>query len=447
LKANKFIATLGFILLGGILVTAVVFGVFFVVPELNVMGITAVNERNSQTMYKDDIIKKTIFPSGNIIIESETAEIEILMTQEGQAAENTISVEESAMGISFNSVDHTHVEWTEVLVDDDANTATPKVKYYKLKILEPKGAVVKDKPTKVFINPKVDENVRYRFILNTNFSKVNFNITDNSKKFFIDKLTVENARFVNLNSQNITVQDVVVKSDLTALDISKSEVKGNVNVEGSGVNVQLYEVGGNLTVGGENNVLRASGNVTGNVNWTCDFGELVLMKECGGLTVESDYAAITANAIKGNVRMISDAVGGKPINLKFKVGLITNPTLYIRGYDGNITVGNILGQVDIETKKGAAGFANIDLHFARVIGANKIIASGYPIGHLDIAKISVDVNAGDNFTLKIRNTEFIENYFDNRILDNISDWIFGTLDDQTANQTIEIDTPSVFIIK
>jgi hypothetical protein len=305
--------------------------------------------------------------------------------------------------------------------------------------LEPKGVI--SGTSKVYINPKLSVGKKYNFILNTGFSKVDFLINAGSSKFEVGRLEIANSRFVSLGN-NVDVDNLVLDSNLTQLSM-RGDIKNSVTINGSNTTSMLYgKIEGNLTVKGNSNIVDVTGNVTGAVSYDCEYGRLTLRADCGKLTVKSKYATLQANSITNDVDIQMAEANGPNITLMFKNGLSNNPKLKIRGYDGNISVGNICGPVDIETKKGAAGFANISLHFAKVYGTNTVVASGYPIGHNTIANIAVDLPSNAGLTLNIYEAWQCYNYFDERTLGNGSYII-----NNAQNVVLNVTTPSVFTLK
>jgi hypothetical protein len=451
---------MGFVLLGAALVAGAIIGMLFVIPESSFLGMTAVNERDTQIIYRDTVLA-TAFADRNFVIESETVNVEIIMQKNNQMGEGTIVVNESAAGLSFNDIGRTHIEWTQVLVGS--------VVYCKIKILEPVGAINQQKPTTVYINLPPNSET-FNFVLDNKRSTVNFSFGDyrenNQDQLHIGTLTVKSAKQVKLPAYTtMDVADIFVDGDNLDLDC-KADVTGAVTVNGSGGRYNFEKIGGDVTVGGRANYFTAAKDVGGDVQFNGESGELKLFGSCGNLRVRTENANINANTVSGGVDMqtvngnlsvnsitdgglnvtaigkasvsvrgvkgetsinnggvgsinlegvrdsvhvISNSIGGGAVNVVFDTSSATvsaEPDITISGYDGDITVRNICGParisvrdpIQLGTTGGAAGKANIYASFSKVVGENNTITAGGYVnpGNLGIANVTVKLSSTVN---------------------------------------------------
>ena len=134
---------------------------------------------------------------------------------------------------------------------------------------------------------------------------------------------------------------------------------------------------------------------------------------------------INLQGVVGNVDIESSRVNGGNINVSF--GTSGAYSTKIRGYDGNITVRNIYGDVDIRVRDsgagGAAGRANITAYFNHITSSdNQIVAGAYVNSPTDMGNINVYLNGGWNS-------------FDLYVEDARSAWAFA--DSNNARQLVK----------
>jgi len=366
----NFIAAVGFVLLGGALVLIVLVTTLFIFPDLTIFGAKAVKERDTQIVYRDPGLTEA-FANGKFIIESTGTQIEVKMSNAGYEGAGTIVVNESASGIAFNSLSRTLVEWRQTLYNDEV--------YYRIKILEPSGMVFKDKPTTVTINlphrAKSDEFL-HDFVLENNYSTVNFSFVDNTvgqvDALKIDELVVKSATNVNIPAnENISLNKVEIKSNKTKF-VCHSNVLGDVNVTGSyGAQTFNCKIGGSVNVAGNYNNFR--GDEAGDVTYKNKKGYLAL-NEIGKLNVETVDAKVSIGTVNNGITMtttngnlsVSEVTNG---GLDFTVGGITQPNakanvavdsivgdVLVRNYGlGSIQLLGIVGNVDVKSSEVGAG--------------------------------------------------------------------------------------------
>ncbi len=448
------ISFLGFLLLFLALLCGLAAGLLFIFPDMSIMGLKAVNQRDTQIVYKD-IDLASAFASGNFIIESQGTDIEIVMQKESQAGEGTIVVNESASGISFNSLSRTLVEWTETVVGNE--------RYFKLKILEPYGMIFRpfNESTKVYINLEHTTS-EFNFILQTIDSNVRFSYGDvqavDTTNLNIDTLRVDNALSVTLPAYDtLSLNNFISNDDKINVNCG-ANVNKNVSITGDDGEYNFDKIGGDVTVAGNKNVFYAE--TVGNVSYTNQSGKLslveadqVLVKTSGagvsiktvndGLTMTTDTGSLnvtnieaggliftandTANVrvdklngsavvrnsgvgsinlgnVNGYVDIISKESSGGSINVSMISGI--NNSVKILGYDGNINVSNISGNVDISVYNpgtaGSAGRANINASFSLITDSadNRIVAGGYANSPSGVASVEVSLITGwNNFDL------------------------------------------------
>ncbi len=248
----SFVAIIGLVLLAGAVTLGALTGMLFVFPDMTIFGAKAVNERDTQIIYRDDALTEA-FAQGRFILESTGTQIEVKMSNKGYQGEGTIVVNESATGIAFNSLSRTLIQWTE--------TTYNNLPYYRIKVLEPSGVVFNDKPTTVYINlphRSPNDSFVHDFVLQNQYSNVNFSYVDNSAgssdALKIRSLVVESAASVNiLAAQNASVKTLDIQGNKVKLNC-QAKVTSDVIVDGSdGEQIFNTEITGTLKINGKNN--------------------------------------------------------------------------------------------------------------------------------------------------------------------------------------------------
>lgn len=372
------IYSIGLLLLVSAGVVGIIVGVLFVFPNVNLFGFKSVNERDTQIVYRDDVLTSA-FASGNLIIESSSAQIEVKMSNVGYEGEGTIVVNESSTGVAFNSLNRTLVEWTQTIYNG--------VSYYRIKVLEPYGFVFNKKPTTVYINlphrTSTDDFV-HNFVLQNGYSKVNFSMVDEAENnvsdfMKINNLIVESASSVNVNSAtNISLTNLKITSSNTSFNC-QTDVSGNVQVEGNNGKQNFNSnITGTVSITGENNNFR--GIQSGTVTFNASNGSLT-MDSITGLTVTTKNANVSINQVSGAVDMTTQS-GNLKIGkitaggLNFTAGTPGSPTatalvevnseltgdVRVRNHGvGSISLKEVNGDVDIQSYQPDAG--RIDVAF------------------------------------------------------------------------------------
>jgi hypothetical protein len=386
-SGRNVIALLGFTLLGVIVLLGFTAGLFFAFPNLSIGGVTSVDERNSQTIYKGDEITE-ILTSRNFIVESETVRISFLMRKENQAGEGTIVVEENATGISFNSIKRTHIQWTMTSVDGE--------KYYKIKVLEPKGLVKRATPSIVYINlwrdsrvPDGTSTAPYNIILRTGKSIVTFggDPVDAAapEMMHINKLTVDSAASVSFpvppsnptNEFTVDISRIVVNGSGVQMD-ARCKINGTVDLNGGNGKFTFSSIGGTLGVSGSNNLVTALN--TGNVGWgstqsTVAEGSLQIRGSCGSLFVRTVNASIDINSVNG-----AGGADMRTVNGNLHINAITAGGLWFTASgSGGVSVGRVVGTVTIP----GMGLGTINL--SNVTGECMIVSNKTNAGRISVS--------------------------------------------------------------
>lgn len=413
----NFIATIGFVLLGGAVVLALLTAMLFVFPDLSLFGAKAVNERDTQIVYRDKALDDA-FAHGKFILESNGVQIEVKMSNAGYPGEGTIVVNEAATGIAFNSLSRTLIEWRQTLYNGEV--------YYRIKVLEPLGIVVSNKPTTVYINlphRTVSDSFSHDFVLENNYSTVNFSFVDNTvgqiDALKIDDLVVQSASKVFITSgKNISVNNIQINSNKTKF-ICQSDVLGDVAITGSdGVQTFSTQIEGRLDVTGNNNDFRGNklgainvkgcandvrGEQSGDVVFENQSGSLT-MKEVGKLNVTTTDADIKVGTVNGGVTMTTvngDLDIGKISSggINFTAGDVTIPyanasvsvdnvvgDIWVRNYGlGGIELLNIIGNVDVRSAE--AGGGKIRIGFSNEASGCSVKVLGYD-GNIKVTGIN-----------------------------------------------------------
>gem|GEM_PF-6729391 len=461
----NFVTVIGLVLLGAAVVLGILTGLLFVFPNMSIFGAKAVNERDTEIVYQDDVLVDA-FANGKFILESSGTHVEVAMASQGFKWQNNIVVHEAATGIAFNSLNRTLIEWTQTFYNDEL--------YYRIKVMEPSGIVFNSASTVVYINlPYRDDDFRYDFVLQNNYSNVNFSFLDETTSdtdaLLLDSLVVESAASVNIPyHKNISINSVSVKGNNTKFTC-QSQVLKNVTVTGNSNTLEFGSgedagITGNVLIEGNSN--KFTGTSAGKVSFKADRGSLNMSETISALDVETISAPITVHDVTGAVNMTTqtgnlsvDSIGA---GLNFTAGTATSPyatatlsigavsgattvenygsgamtvhgangdvsirsaeiaggeidvsfaddasehnTLTIIGYDGNINVSKINGgTVDISVLGGLtrAGFANVNVQFYK-IGTATIRTGSYADGGVNWG--NVDMKLGDscnNFNLYV----------------------------------------------
>jgi len=351
-------AVLGIVMLGIVVAIGGLIGLMFLFPDLHIGGMTTVNtERNSQTIYKGAEITE-ILTSRNLIIESDTVDVQILMRKEAQAGEGTIVVEENASGISFNSVQRTHIEWTMLSVDG--------VAYYKIHVLEPKGLVKRKTATVVYFNLWRDSRVPegtstdpYNIVLRTGKSAVTFGgdeVDSTAREMLhIDTLTVESAKTLtlpippdNLTSEfTMDIDKLIINGNSITVD-ARSTIKSLAEINGDKGKYTFGQIDGRLSIIGEKNTVIASA-VGGNTLWgredkTVKEGSLNIAGSTGGLIVWTTDAEIVTGSVLSSVGVDMHTVNGNLTAGRITVG----PLKFHATGNANVVATRVGGNVDID---------------------------------------------------------------------------------------------------
>lgn len=367
------VAGLGFFLLFVALILAVIVGIMFLFPQSSIGGMTAVNERDTQIVYRDEALAWG-FDCGNFIIESTNCHVDVRMSTANSDKEGTIVVNESATGIAFNSLKRTLVEWTR--------TAVNGVPYFRIKVLEPYGVVVSDRPTTVYINLKsTTEN--HNFILRNQYSNVTFSYDDEKETtanaLKIQSLVVDSAGKVTVpNYESLTVDTIDFRSNNTTL-LCNAVVNNDVNVSGSHNNLTFNgAIGGDVLVKGNNNVCK--GNTANDVLYDNAQGSITF-NDIHKFTMQTVSAQASLRNVTAGIDMMSQSGG---LNVNSVSGGIKMTT-----ESGNLMVNNIIDGGLTFTVTSKAGDADVNVN-QQLVGAVKIRNNG--IGRIKLQGVDGDVD-------------------------------------------------------
>ena len=81
----------GLTMLGGVIIIGGLIALLFIFPNLSIFGAKSVNERDTQIVYRDEILDDA-FANGRFIIDSVGSQIEVKMSNVGYEGEGTIVV-------------------------------------------------------------------------------------------------------------------------------------------------------------------------------------------------------------------------------------------------------------------------------------------------------------------------------------------------------------------
>ncbi len=402
-KIVNFVALVGFVLLGLSAMLGVLIGVLFIFPNVSIFGSRAVNERDTQIVYHGDELEAA-FTNGKFIIESTGAQIEVKMSNAGYDGQETIVVNESATGIAFNSLNRTLIEWTQTLYGESNDV------YYRIKVLEPSGFVFNQKPTTVYINLpyRNDPTFRYDFVLENQYSPVNFSFVDNTANnvnaLQIDNLIVESAASVNF-PENQNINHLTMKGQNTKLNC-KSIVNHNVLVTGKNNNLdfdvaitedvtirgELNQFNGvsarKLIVNGKNNRVNFSNNlasdvnIQGNANYIAGIsaGAVTFTAKNGSLNFTNTVTSLEVGTVNANVAIgtvtgdaFMETVNGDlqvrnvGNGLTFNAGKVDDPNAL-----ASVTAGQVTGNVSVNNfGTGSINLSNVD---------GNVIVRSYQVG-------------------------------------------------------------------
>ena len=493
------IAGLGLLLLGAAVILGLLTGVLFLFPQVSILGAKAVNERSSEIIYRDPTLTAA-FEQGRFILESTGVQIEVRMVNAGHPSEGTIAVYETATGIAFNSLSRTLVEWTQTLYNGEKyyriKVLEPSGVVFSQNTMVYINLPHRD-PTSSFRHNFVLQN--HYSTVNFAFNDTKPGTTDALR---INDLVVESAEAVNVPANEyITINNVKIQSNNTKFNC-QATVLNNVTVTGSNGTQTFAKINGNVTVSGDkgdNNKFRGDtaadvnftnkngsltmnqvrkltvdttnaivtvGNATGKADVTTKHGDLRIRNLTGDLeftagSVDAPKPKATANVevssqlvgnvtirnygtgkinlsgVDGDVWISSYEVDGGTIDVKFASTAGQHSTKII-GYDGNINVKGINGNVYVEVRnwKNGAGAANIKLQYNKVVGESYVYAGGYVSGRRDWGNVDVELVNTNGFNMYVygassANSSSIYGYDKNNM--KISSW---DIDDYNHAQSV-----------
>jgi hypothetical protein len=397
---RRIIAGVGFVAAAVVVVLICIVGILFLVPGTNLFGTTSVVGRQTSTTYYAREIPgiRDLLISGNIMIESNYIPIEINVSKHLQHDELSIQVWENSTGLSFNSIQRTHIEWGQTLVPRDCGK---REMFYVVRVIEPSGIINRRDDVIVINLPSTDENEAnrsgYNFILNTGRSVVTFTSDDDdivhANPLNIGNLEIRNASgIINLpaapadgakpsfhaNINNVTVDtrgvilncrspisgDVLIKCDAGTFlfgDIGgKLHVEGRTNANGGINNVSVLGqtvIGGDVVIRGNSVIFNRENrrvDVDGKIDFRADNGSFAVTNS-GHIEMDTMNAHLTGLA-NGVVRSLNYKASGLGTVTMAQVGsgenLGSDDKVVVKTDRGNIIVRKVWLDTDVESVSG-----------------------------------------------------------------------------------------------
>ena len=465
---------IGFGVLATGLIIFVSFGIFiillFTVPSFMPWGMNGVWVQSRFMTYVGDEMPN-IFQQRNLIIESSRAEINIRVRKPGFEDEARIQVFENANGISFNSLNRTHIDFMEVL-DAYGFPAT------KILVREPQGLMART--ARIYINLRCDSSLpigqrrSYNFTLNTGSSPVRFSSDTNPTGEFmnIENLTLRGTGQVTLPAPTtqfaVNVENLRIDSPNSRVNFrgtvsghtvirggSQNITLGNINtldVQGTSHNVILDNAGGHINFNAPRGSIRLNQIGSGDLNVdsenvTVDAGwvhRLNVETNTGRVTVRrvettSDVTMQSGNLSLGIMGMQQGVQGGVIGNVNVNkdfggASIIFHPTyaignLVVRAHDGEINAQRTRGLVDIQIS--SMGNANVTVGFSTIVNHSRIMIWGAREPNTQ-GRINVQLLGNLGADLHIRGTSRITSNLPNSGLHNCSSGTHANLPGQSG---------------
>lgn len=367
-STRRVVNVLALTLVGVFLIIIGVIAIIIYWPsEWTFWGMSNVNVRHIHTTYASDEVAAGL-AHRNLIIESRNTNVEIRVRKfeqyNVQDNRGTITLFENARGLSFNNIHRTHVGLTQTFVGDDV--------FYRLRVVEPTGAVVRN--SNLVINLVGDEDefngAPYNFILDTRGGAVNFTADQDVEHMLINSVTIMpttngpirfpsiptqafpfaiTLNYLNINSNfaNVAVPQGVRR----AVEITSSF--GSVNTGNIGLEAQPDAL---LRVTSSTNISVTTSNVWGHIEFASGAGSLIINGQqgvSGPVDFSTNTARLQATQIHGRLDIesrvasnISITTTQGPVDAEFVAGgslNITNVfgagTVYVRSHSATITIG------------------------------------------------------------------------------------------------------------
>jgi hypothetical protein len=453
---RRTLSIVGFSFLFVFLIAVLFIAILFLVPGSNFFGVTSVNARNLSTTYYGPEVQRTL-SHRNIIIESHDIDVEIRVRKADQKDAGTVQVWEDSVGVSFNSVNRTLVDFMQYL-DDNGDV------WHKIIIREPNGIL--SRRGYVYINLNRNDDAEqteeylkpYNFLLSTERSNVTFAADDADIGYLlVDKVTVANASgkitfpaptasnpyFVDLKELSIEAAraDVTCRGPISGnVDIKCTDGRFNFGAIGGGLDVQGGEnivtvdtVAGGVTMKGTAGNLTAAGDIGGEVNYECRNGR-VSLQGCGSLNAITVDAAVNAKTVNGDFDFTATDRGNCTVNEvmgETTVRAVHGATAVYDAHE-NVTVYNRYGritvsfseEIDVDASDNAAaypaltvegfdgfidlrnicgptnvtvdfgGMGYVNADFRRIIGANQIWYKSSSRPNLSYGNINITIVNG-----------------------------------------------------
>jgi hypothetical protein len=265
---RRVITIVGFAAAAVVLVLVIMVGVLFTAPSTSIFGVRSVaTGRQTETTYYARHIPgvRTLLESGKIMIESNYIPVEINVSKARQFDELSIQIWEDSTGLSFNSVQRTRIEWSQVLVPRETGGVHTAEVYHKIRVIEPSGVIARN--AELVINlpatspclyplhpqPCMECPLPYDFILDTGGSIVTFT-SDSVEPLNVGNLEIRNAfGHISLSPTHFNVGNVIVDSRAVTLNC-RSTIRGDVTIRCDVGRFTFGDIGGNLVIGGRGNV-------------------------------------------------------------------------------------------------------------------------------------------------------------------------------------------------
>ena len=385
-NSRKFFTYFVFAILALVMVFITIIAVFWFWPsDLNLFRFGNVHAVNSYTRFFGDDIDEML-GSRNLIIQTDHTDVEISVRNPGQLSEQSITLFEDARGISFNQMHRSHIDWSQIVLDDGSV-------FYKIRVHEPVGAVTRS--ARLIINllsDTPDNVVPYNFIFMTGTGNVSLTADPNAQHMRVDSIRIPRGTFgafnfsppPNAHGMSLDIERIYVESNVRTLSATAHShiyiaspsgrftlgTVGNVTVrDGVSVNVRATTVVGDIyfnSVAGSLHVGTATGDVSvnttvANVNFTTLNGDIDI--------THNGTASVSIRTLNGDIYF--NSTFGGTLSVPALHGNITaratHTTMNIGG--NGIGVNGVRGNVDIENN-----FANTTVTFNNTIDVMAMIA-------------------------------------------------------------------------
>ena len=414
--AQKTVNTAGYGFAFIVMLLVLVVAMLFLIPGSSLFGVSSVDGRTSYTTYlaSNNSDVEDLLKCRNLIIESRSIDVKILVGKSGQLDENSIQIWDNSTGLTFNSIKRTHVDWEQIIIEKEMEDGTFVGEvYYKLIITEPSGIISRDACVYVIYPMETiaaSHAKAYNFFLNTGSSSVSFSSDDFEEEGFtynwlnVDTVTVGNATgkitFPERENEGdfyVEVGKIVVIGNNAEVDNKEATVEGGVDVSGDNVKLSLGEVEGDINVTGDK-VTLSVGDVAGDI------------------TIEARTGTITVGSVGGSVNI----KGSINFNQRTNSGVVAG-NVDFRGDNGKVEI-NGCDELYVDTKNADirirqkcskitfAATENGKLYAGQVGDADRLIVLGSYVNHESPYDSNVIVKWGSVELLNVWCDVFVDMY-------------------------------------